>query len=92
MARLKPAFALAVAVACCDVSPARWPSRPAGDWRQTVFLYGMGAMIEGDAQVGPLQVPVDANLSDFFDISSSARWRPTGSRTTTGRSPGTSPT
>jgi hypothetical protein len=38
-----------------------------GAWRQTVFLYGMGAMIEGDAQVGPLQVPVDASLSDFFD-------------------------
>jgi len=38
-----------------------------GDWRQTVFLYGMGAMIEGDAQVGPLEVPVDVGLSDFFD-------------------------
>jgi len=38
-----------------------------GDWRQTVFLYGMGAMIEGDAQVGPLEVDVDVGLSDFFD-------------------------
>jgi hypothetical protein len=38
-----------------------------GDWRQTVFLYGMGAMIEGDAQVGPLEVPVEVGLSDFFD-------------------------
>jgi hypothetical protein len=38
-----------------------------GDWRQTVFLYGMGAMIEGDAQVGPLEVDVDVSLSDFFD-------------------------
>ena len=38
-----------------------------GPWRQTVFLYGMGAEIEGDAQIGPLQVPVSANLSDFFD-------------------------
>jgi hypothetical protein len=37
------------------------------DWHQTVFLYGMGAMIEGDAQVGNLQVDVDMNLSDFFD-------------------------
>jgi hypothetical protein len=37
------------------------------DWRQTVFLYGMGAMIEGDAQVGDLQVDVDMNMSDFFD-------------------------
>ncbi|HSN72710.1 MAG TPA: hypothetical protein VLT59_14435, partial [Steroidobacteraceae bacterium] len=38
-----------------------------GDWRQTVFVYGMGAMIEGDSQVGPLQVPVDVSMSDFFD-------------------------
>jgi len=38
-----------------------------GEWRQTVFLYGMGAKIEGDAQIGPLQVEVDSNLSDFFD-------------------------
>ena len=38
-----------------------------GDWRQTVFLYGMVPMIEGDAQVGNLQVDVDSNMSDFFD-------------------------
>ncbi len=39
----------------------------AGAWRQSVFLYGMGATIEGDAQVGPLVVPVDVEMSDFFD-------------------------
>jgi hypothetical protein len=39
----------------------------AGEWRQTVLLYGMGASISGDAQVGPLQVPVDVGMSDFFD-------------------------
>ena len=38
-----------------------------GDWRQTVFFYGMGAAIDGDAQAGPLQVPVDVGISDFFD-------------------------
>ncbi len=27
---------------------------PASDWRQTVFLYGMVPMIDGDAQVGPM--------------------------------------
>ena len=26
------------------------------------------AAVEGDAQVGPLQVPVDVGLSDFFDV------------------------
>jgi hypothetical protein len=37
------------------------------EWRQTVLLYGMGATIEGDARVGPLEVPVDVGMSDFFD-------------------------
>lgn len=37
------------------------------DWRQTVFVYGMGATIDGDAQIGPLEVPVDVGMSDFFD-------------------------
>ena len=39
----------------------------AGEWRQTVFLYGMGVAIDGDAQVGPLAVPVDLGISDIFD-------------------------
>lgn len=37
------------------------------EWRQTVFVYGMGAAIDGDAQVGNLRVPVDVSTSDFFD-------------------------
>lgn len=41
--------------------------QPSTDWRQTVMLYGMGAAISGDAQAGPLQVPVDVGMSDFFD-------------------------
>ena len=56
-------FALAAFAWLAPVTPALAQSSaqsPAGDWRQTVFLYGMGAMIEGDAQVGPLQVPVVA--------------------------------
>ena len=60
-------FALVAIALLATVSPAQAES-PASDWRQTVFLYGMGAMIEGDAQVGPLQVPVDVGLSDFFDV------------------------
>jgi hypothetical protein len=49
------------------------PARPAlaqdglGHWRQTIYLYGMGAAIDGDAQVGPLTVPVDISISDLFD-------------------------
>lgn len=38
-----------------------------GEWRQSFYLYGMGAAIDGDAQVGPLTVPVDLSISDLFD-------------------------
>ncbi len=72
MASLKQQlFALAAVVLLAPVAPALAQSSAqasGGDWHQTVFLYGMGAMIEGDAQVGPLQVPVDVGLSDFFDV------------------------
>ena len=48
-------------------APLAQAQNESGDWRQTVFLYGMVPMIEGDAQVGNLQVDVDTNMSDFFD-------------------------
>jgi len=37
------------------------------EWRQTVVIYGMGAAIDGEAQVGDLEVPVDVSISDLFD-------------------------
>lgn len=52
---------------CAAFAPHAQAAESPGEWRQTVFLYGMGAKIEGDAQIGPLQVEVDSNLSDFFD-------------------------
>ena len=39
----------------------------ADEWRHTVFVYGMGAALDGTAQVGPLEVPVDLSMSDVFD-------------------------
>jgi len=60
-------LAIAVAVLLGAFAPLAQAQQDPGEWRQTVFLYGMGAMIEGDAQVGDLQVDVDMNLSDFFD-------------------------
>jgi hypothetical protein len=35
-------------------------------WRQTLFIYGMGAAIDGTAQIGDVKVPVDASMSDVF--------------------------
>ena len=39
---------------------------PAG-WQHTVFVYGMGASIDGEAQIGPIEVAVDVGMSDVFD-------------------------
>lgn len=62
---------MSLAIACAMLlgafAPLAQAQQDPGDWRQTAFLYGMGAMIEGDAQVGNLQVDVDMNMSDFFD-------------------------
>lgn len=49
------------------VAPLAQAQDNSSEWRQTVFVYGMGAAIDGDAQVGPLRVPVDLGVSDFFD-------------------------
>ena len=38
-----------------------------GGWQQTLFVYGMGAGIDGTAQIGPVKVDVDASMSDVFD-------------------------
>jgi hypothetical protein len=62
--RLSPC---ALAVLLGVFAPLAQAQTESGDWRQTVFLYGMGATIDGDAQIGPLQVPVDVGMSDFFD-------------------------
>lgn len=59
--------ALSVAVMLGAFAPLAQAQNGSGDWRQSVFLYGMGATIDGDAQIGPLQVPVDVSMSDFFD-------------------------
>lgn len=58
--------AAAAAVVCAAFVPLAQAQQDPGEWRQTMFLYGMGAAIEGDAQVGNLQVPVDVSMSELF--------------------------
>jgi hypothetical protein len=60
-------LAAAAAVLMIATAPRAEAQQDPGASRQTVFLYGMGANIDGDAQIGNLQVPVDVSLSDFFD-------------------------
>jgi len=36
-------------------------------WQHTLVLYGMGAAIDGEAQIGDLSVPVDVSISELFD-------------------------
>ena len=39
----------------------------AEEWQHTLFVYGMGAAIDGESQIGPLSVPVDISISQLFD-------------------------
>ncbi len=36
------------------------------DWHHSVYVYVMGAAIDGKAQIGPVEVPVDLSVSDVF--------------------------
>ena len=35
-------------------------------WNHSVYIYVMGAAIDGKAQIGPVEVPVDLSASDIF--------------------------
>ena len=66
MKRIDSLSVLAASVlGCC------WLAAPAhsaeGDWQQTVVIYGMGAALDGTAQIGDVEVPVDLSISDVFD-------------------------
>lgn len=37
------------------------------DWQHTVFVYGMGAALDGTAQIGNVKVAVDLSASDVID-------------------------
>jgi len=36
------------------------------DWHHSAYVYVMGAAIDGKAQIGPVEVPVDLSVSDVF--------------------------
>jgi hypothetical protein len=65
MRGLLSAVALVSVVA---LSPSVATAQDAADqWKKTLFIYGMGVAIDGDAQIGPLQLDVDLSKSDVFD-------------------------
>jgi len=37
------------------------------DWHHSVYIYAMGAAIDGKARIGPVEVPIDLRISDVFD-------------------------
>ncbi len=54
----------------CLLLGAALVSRPAAAedaWEHTLFIYGMGAAIDGKTQIGPLEVDVDVSISELFD-------------------------
>lgn len=71
-------LAAAALAATMTMTPAVQAQDNAGEWRQTVYLYGMGVAIDGEAQIGPLTVPVDISISDLFsalDFGAMAAYR-----------------
>jgi len=59
--------AVAVVLALTLCAPTTHAQEASGGWKQTVFVYGMGAAISGEAQIGNLKLPVDVSISDLFD-------------------------
>ena len=62
--KLLSLFALAV---FGSLGPVALVNAAEGDWQKTVVIYGMGAAIDGTAQIGDVEVPVDLSISDVFD-------------------------
>ena len=55
---------LAGLAACCATT-VRADDSPG--WQQSIAIYGMGAAINGTAQIGNVAVPVDVSISELFD-------------------------
>jgi len=55
---------IAVSILGCCATPALAAD---GDWEHTVVIYGMGAALDGEAQIGNVKVPIDLSMSDVFD-------------------------
>jgi len=54
--------ALLAALASCLLVPSgARADETAGGWRNTVVIYGMGAAIDGTAQIGSVTVPVEVD-------------------------------
>ena len=64
MNRRLASLALA-AIAACSATTVQADDSAA--WRQSVAIYGMGAAINGTAQIGNVVVPVDVSISELFD-------------------------
>jgi hypothetical protein len=63
---MRACMTVAALAALISALPAQAQDAP-GEWRQSIYLYGMGAAIDGTAQIGPVSVPVDVSISDLFD-------------------------
>lgn len=57
------ALGLLLAGAACGASA----QDTTDEWSHSVHLYGMGVAIDGDTQIGPLELPVSVSISDMFD-------------------------
>jgi hypothetical protein len=65
--RLSKHRILAIALGCTGLCAAAQAQEPPAGWRHTLAVYGMGAAIDGTAQIRDIEVPVDISISELFD-------------------------
>ena len=59
--------AVAAAVVVAAVALPTFAQDALPPWTQTVYVYGVGAAIDGNAQLGSVKLPVDMSASDLID-------------------------
>lgn len=64
---IRPAIVLGHLLTLMLASSAALAQDEPGEWKQSLYLYGMGAAIDGKSTVGPVTVDVDISISDLFD-------------------------
>lgn len=67
MLRARSRFPTLCAAAVAMLALPAQAAESGGAWRHSFALYGMGVAIDGDARIGPVEVPVDLSISDVFD-------------------------
>lgn len=65
--QLFPNRMLALVLGCAGLCTGALAQEAPAGWRHTLAVYGMGAAIDGTAQIRDIEVPVDVSISELID-------------------------